>query len=1385
MMAKKPSKSKPKKAQQATRPASKTKSKKTAASSSKQKTSKRPAQAGRKVGQQKPSKTAPKKKPLVRRASRTATTTARRAASTQTPYPFPPPVSARPEQLPLSDPNWTWEGFQAFCLDLVSRLPITNGAGKNHHFGKQGDAQDGIDLFADMKNGEHWGFQCKKKKRFGEADTLKAIKVTSYKADKFIILLSIEATAAVRKVMRRRKKWDVWDVRYISQKVRQLPLDDARQLLDPHFGPAWRKAFLGVTAASTFPTAEAFFRPLLDGSKLFNHTWALIGRAAYVDGLHGFVVSDHQRAAVFLGRGGIGKSKLLHAFSQGFEGRHPAFRLFFLAEGLPVTQDSLDDLPSTPCVIVVDDSHRRSEDVAALLALAQQRAHPLKILLSARPQGVDHLNSLLNRAGVDERQVARIGTISDLSREETKELARQALGEEHAYLADRLTAATRDCPLVTVVGGQLLARSAVEPLLLDQYDEFRQAVLTKFEDILVGQVGDLIEPKLCRRLLAVLAAVAPIRPENQQLQQAAATFLGVNPPDVADAIAVLEQHGILLRRGYSLRIAPDVLADHVLHKACLTQQGRLTGFAQHVYELFAPISLTQVLRNLAELDWRVQHATGEQTDLLAAIWQSIEEQFRAAPHSVRGQILDVLKDIAYFQPGRMLALVQYAMRNPATAPEDNRMARFHQFTHADVTERLPELLKWISRTLVYLPCCADLLWELGRDEDRNGNFGGHESAMSVLVDMASYHFDKPFAVNQSVIEVVRLWLQEPDAHDHRNSPLDVLDPLFAKTGHTSWSEGYRIAIRAFKLDRDEVTTLRNDALSIVRECAFSANPKITLQALNSLDHAMRGPMPMFNMTLSKEDHAQWVPEQLTIIGILRELTRHTSNPLIHLRVMEALHWCSRYGQPEVKKLAQDAVAAIPDNFDLRLTGSLVQGHGTHDLPEEDENTTEVLMRNHEHQVERRRALALEYWQQHPITAACIADLAGRLLAIQEAGRAVYPCQFLDMMLEVQPGRAIEFCEAVIQEPNCPLAGCFGRFMGHIRAANVENAVDLAGRVLDGGNLAMCRAVADFYGHGIFGSGEPRTDDLAVLRRLLGHSDAGVRVMSVNALRRLGRSHSATAIALARLVDFGTESDLAEALCANFHAQYGIPPGLLSDDDITAILKKLETVNRLDHHVHEFLAMASARQPRQVVHLLLVRVERGDERYDRNFEPMPHLGLHHGLSGLANADDYEAILAQVRDRAACADCRDRFWITKLFKEVSFGYGHRCLAVLGDWIDSGDPTKIEAAAALLRDAHASFVFDHFDFVSNAISRAIAVGEECYQAVSRHFYICAVYHGRQRVGGGPFPQDVTLRDKATESMRNTQAGTPLHRFYESLVRCAVRNIQEEQAKEEEMDN
>lgn len=60
-----------------------------------------------------------------------------------------PPVVTRPERLPLLDPCFTFDQFQAFCLDLVAHLPAVGDAVLGdgpHHYGVPGNAQRGIDI---------------------------------------------------------------------------------------------------------------------------------------------------------------------------------------------------------------------------------------------------------------------------------------------------------------------------------------------------------------------------------------------------------------------------------------------------------------------------------------------------------------------------------------------------------------------------------------------------------------------------------------------------------------------------------------------------------------------------------------------------------------------------------------------------------------------------------------------------------------------------------------------------------------------------------------------------------------------------------------------------------------------------------------------------------------------------------------------------------------------------------------------------------------------------------------------------------------------------------------------------------------------------------------
>ena len=257
-----------------------------------------------------------------------------------------PPVAPYPELLPLNDANLPWERFEAFCEELISRLP---GVEETHRYGRRGSPQSGIDIIAYLDNGERWAFQCRQWQKFTKTDATGAIQKTSYKADRYILMLSRQATSGVRDACDRHPTWDVWDAGDISRKVRELPTHLGAKLVEAHFGPPWRKAFLGLQGLSVFVTPAEFFGPLLNASALFNHAWQLVGRSDQLHQAQEFVASQQQKVAILVGRGGIGKSKILHGLAETFDSEHREISLWFTAEGVPLTPDGADQLPLEPC----------------------------------------------------------------------------------------------------------------------------------------------------------------------------------------------------------------------------------------------------------------------------------------------------------------------------------------------------------------------------------------------------------------------------------------------------------------------------------------------------------------------------------------------------------------------------------------------------------------------------------------------------------------------------------------------------------------------------------------------------------------------------------------------------------------------------------------------------------------------------------------------------------------------------------------------------------------------------------------------------------------------------------------------------------------------------
>ena len=1009
---------------------------------------------------------------------------------------------------------------------------------ETHRYGRRGSNQKGIDIFADLDTGERWAFQCRQWQKFTKSAATNAIQNTSYSADRYILMLSRQATSGVRDACDGYPSWDVWDVGDISRKVRELGIHAGARLVEAHFGASWRKAFLGLQGLTAFVTPAEFFQSFLNTSALFNHTWQLVGRSDHLRQVHEFAESPEQKVAILVGRGGIGKSKILHALAETFDIEHPGMTLWFTAEGVTLTQDGADHLPFAPCLIVVDDAHRRG-DLPPLLALSRQRPHVTKLFLSCRPQGISHLRSQLTQGGFDVHEVVALPDVKELSREEVTELGREALGSEFAGLAERLAAATWDCPLVTVVGGQLLAEKAISPDLLERDEEFQHTVLARFRDILVGEVGDRIDATLCRNLLELIAAVQPIRLDNEQTLECEAAFLDISRPKLIGSLDALAEAGVLLRRGNTLRIAPDVLADHILHQASVTLQGQPTGYADRVFGEFGALCPSEVLRNLSELDWRLRRSGTGASQLLGGVWQGIEQQFKEASNSGRCTILRILEDVAEYQPERTLQLVEYAIRNPATKPEDPEWSKVYEFKHSDVLRRLPTLLRRVTYTLDFLPRCCKLLWELGRDDTRNLN-SNPDHAMRVLVDLGSYDIAKPLAVHHGVLDTMQLILETPGSHDHIHSPLDVIDPMFAKTGHSTYSQGHNLVRRSFVLKEGSIKSVREHCISLVVRCLSTNDLRVSLRALESLENALREPVGEFNREIADEDREQWRSEQLEILAHIEYLVQHSTEPVIFLRIKGALWWHRNYSlSGEIIDKADAIVASIPEpeSFEFRLTQGLMNTFRMDDW-KPDAESGEDRYRLHQAQIEQtQRILVAEFLSHSGDASAAYRTLTGRIQTITDAGVQHQPQMLLDILGHSDPEFAAGLCDIIVDDPNGALAPYLQPLLSNVRIWNAERARAIGQRVLGGGSNILCCGLASSYQSRRWVD-SATSQDIKDIKMLLSNGDMYVRKLAIASVGALAEASPKVAIELAKYVELGDSEVLASELCLLFYGGWG-------------------------------------------------------------------------------------------------------------------------------------------------------------------------------------------------------------------------------------------------------
>ena len=1138
-----------------------------------------------------------------------------------------------------------------------------------------------------------------------------------------------------------------------------------------------------LSAAATLPalvSADQFFAPFTSRDRLFHHEWEMVGREEPLDRLLAFATAPAESVAVLPGRGGIGKTRLLREFAGRHEEAPHAARILFILPGMPITSTIAEELARSPCIVVMDDAH--ANDGLDLLLAVARRTPNVKLVLSTRPRGVDRILSSLGRAGFDLRETVRFGDLRELERDDVEALARQALGRRRAHLVDALVTAAWDSPLVALIGGQLIAEGNVHPSLMQQHEEFRRVVLTTFEDVLLGKVSERIPPQFCRALLRVISAVGPIYPRTERFRQSAAAMLDTSEPDVVEAVGVLEDAGVLLRRGESLRVTPDVLADHILEEACLTASGGPTGYARAVFETFGEGYRVNVLKNLAELDWRVRHSGARRVDLFSDVWSDIEAEFRAASHFGRTQILEAITDVAYYQPSRILHLVELALRSVATAEEEGPWASLRQYTDANVREKLPPLLRRVAYNADYTTRCLNLLWELGRDDPRETN-PHPQHAMRVLIDLAEYDTDKPLLYNELVLSAVEQWVEEPSAHEHVHSPLDVLDPLLEKTGMSDKAHGLTLIMQSFQVNPTTTKPIRDRAFALLGKAVRSGTSKGVIRALGSLRTAARNPLGSLGLEIGDEDRKTWEPEQVRAFEIAAALCAEPRDPLVHLAALQVVDWHALYAMPgTLRDRAEKIVDAVPKTFELFLTeGLLPESVMCLYADEDDDSGLQGGRERRLHRYEQLKSTAAQLVALHPVPAQGFAHLVRRLDLIESCGLRALPSYVLSEVAQHSPSYAAALCEIAVEQVRTPLSAHLGTLLPHVQRADPHRYGHIRDHIVQHGDATLCAALARGL-HRVDWTGQVTTGDENAFRTLLVHEGEWVRYEAVNALSSLAELHPRMAVDLALSMKVGSSSRLADELAQLFDEDHGVDPKSLTEADWTALFRLLEEATDVGgYHMGKLFAAASARVPRLLLAYFFNRLDHDREAVD-GYRPLP-FRFEERLDGFADSAEFEDILRDIRDRALRTEVGGDIWVPELFRSVSNGFADVGLGVLREWVDSGDSDKIRSVGYLLREANPGFIFQEVEFVARLLESAHAAGEGTFDSVEGNLLNSAISGVQMGTPGKPMGRDVAIRDRSGAILDTGGLSAPVHKFYEFMAAQAEESMRRKLARDEEL--
>ncbi|GAB3603405.1 helix-turn-helix domain-containing protein [Microbacterium aureliae] len=1250
---------------------------------------------------------------------------------------------APPRMLTLPLGALSEDAFEAFCRDLARALFPRREVSRN---GSRGFKQHGVDVIVDGE-GERIGIQCKRHETFGPSQVAAAVREVDAAAnfDRCVIALSRKvATPNARLEAAKAPGWTIWDGEDLSSRVRSLASSDALALVDAYF-PELREPFLGIPAPSPWRRV-AEFDTALAGRLGYDRDFQLTGRERELEALRD-LVSRGSPLAFVVGRGGIGKSRLLAEL-----GRTEGDREVRFASGDALTSAAYDLLPPGDPIVVVDDAGDTGPRIADLVAGIRAARPGATIVLATRPRTLPELLVSL-RVTEHDAATCRID-IGDLELDEAERLARRALGEDEAIgVVEGLARVGYDCPLLIIIGAHLVRGGHIRIEAIGSSPSLRQEILTHFADTLVRGPGNDVR-------LAVLEALAALQPANMDrpdILEALGSTAGVGETVALDCIDELEDLGLVIRRGMTVRVVPDLLGEAILERSLVGRGGRDRRFAATLAANVRSTALTNAIRNVSIVDWR-RRADG-QSELADILWGALDNEARSAGNSQRIGLVAGVQDVAGVYPTRALDIAEAILANPA--PDEASALSVLRgdggvITATDCNRSLAVLVRNAAYTPDNLERSMRLLRTIGRDDPRPEN-QNPSHAMRLLRELGEYGSGTPVSFHLEYTRIVKGWIATAETSREVVQCLGLLKAALADEVTITRSRRMSIEWSRRSIDLDATAPIRRAVVEAANE-RVDSEPAEALAAIDLLEELLRAGDPSDPVT----DEFR-----LAAITLERVMSSPAHSPSVRLSAYRALGWHAKYGKGTRRDLARTTRKQLIRDVDLLVTSTIRSGWIV-----DDETDEEFSFERAQHRNDDIAAQAIAAWGPLSDTAA-LAHLMDLVRSEHQATQQpVFPERLFARLVEARPLAAYELI-AINDSQDPIVAAAQSVALASLFSSDPDSAMEATEALIDRGEdgaLIVARAVF-FRQEGPLGA--TRT---AVLRALRVLDLKSVERAIVGALRWFNDADRSLALEVILTTAIADDSRIAAEVASVLTDDRVISWEMLTEEQRGTVLRRLEvTPNVSEYSIEQLLARQIAVDPLSVVRLLMARIDNPQEGVER-FEPIPHPPVP-SLNFRASPH-FRAILAELVRWLTIDDddWRRAFYGNDLFELVVGPIDAEVLAVVSDLIDSREESQVALAARLLGKAGHGFLLANVPFVVETLSRIETYPPQLAQRVRAGLKGSAVYGIRSRTVGEDNPAEIVLRDAAMTVAKEFPEGSVPRAFYSEVSDDAARRLVDE---------